>query len=1341
MRICVGWRSEYSLTHSRRMHSQSLVSTPENAATSIVGKFLKDGDVTAADLRARLQEAATALSPGLRSCSAFDALTLILSLPSGPTMCTALSSMLNDKKLVAGAADSIPNSTSIPENWGAAGISRLVVSSNQSDASMLTDENERTCWQSSGSLPHWIKLYLNGSSWSGVGVIVSREDASYCPAVIRILVGADDNDTRDLGHQQLRPAGTQAVVTDLDSDEEISYIQIKIESNLEGGCNTRVRGVFLKSASGSSKLVWAADSRGKRHRQTHYLEAARGSNEQELRRRFNDCMKTAMKLVTSEVQEPQSSLGSLGMELLSMKIDRTDLDFLASCSSCTLDEFFGAVWKQLETQVLGAIEKKTDPEQNFIRNFASFGRLLTAFLNQIVSINAEANPVACKLVVDAIFSSLSSVNLQAKTVRTKDFKFHLEGYVGLLTSSICSSITCPALLSTLSTPKWQQLLWGLAASDYGDGIRTPVIQLIQSIAMHQKPQGQELAELTARLMDLISVSSPELAVLSEDSDKVVANLSVRSAAVSMLMALLGESWSKGHVTDLLLASIGQAAPSTRFLASVLVLGGRLDVQLRDLDSGPQQVGVPGVGQGCVDSLLKSVGPLLSRAVDSGLEKPVSTKEELCWLVTCTRTVKALWELLPAWKDTAGGSNIVSDLIKLASRPILVPFSCVQTTAGAQGSGSWTWGPFEPNNISILDNGLTARNRSGSGPDYSCVLGSETFTRGVHTWVLEVSNVQALWLGISRGVEQAGGLNSSPGQHGEYQLFFASGGQCSHLGEQPTVETVSSSGTGFSSGQRVKFVLDISARSLTMSVNDDVKYVCTNVDCSAGVVPYMCSDYTESVTIVERSSSIADPPALTLDMLMSKTHAVLPLLKGDYSSGKMSLEDFVGDLELSSSEIVDTTVQKLKAAGITVDDLCSPSLTSDALKGAGITLGPRKALLLRRDKEVACASSAVPPSLPRARSLARMREPNLPLSACVKALAAPDCDSDLALLAKRLETALAVDDDELAKCEDLYRKVGSDAFVKDGFPRAPLSAASPPPRAKEAAWVTRGSPLHLAIDVEQSLLISLSRFLVHDLLAGEFLPRLGAEELERLLTRSFDSIEQPRPRLISTVYSPERMQGLLSASIVAWIKTASPAELEKLQGLCHAALNRYSVLQLRRREVADAKQPADAAKDGQAKELWEAVSEEDSVQSGIGFVLLVLSASVDSEGFVLNVCEALAKCILLTPAEACPGILSAICRSLDGLKARRDFKFGPEMRRALQILRSAIVAMIKKEKDKIRAEVHHSNPLQIVNDCVGYLELLSSDCFDDSGRLPWGFCGEVRMPPRSPFLGHVANAWC
>ena len=94
------------------MHSQSLMSTPENAAASIVGKFLKDGDVTAADLRAQLQEAASALSPGLRSCSAFDALALILGLPSGPTICTALSSMLNDKKLVAGA-DASPNSTSI----------------------------------------------------------------------------------------------------------------------------------------------------------------------------------------------------------------------------------------------------------------------------------------------------------------------------------------------------------------------------------------------------------------------------------------------------------------------------------------------------------------------------------------------------------------------------------------------------------------------------------------------------------------------------------------------------------------------------------------------------------------------------------------------------------------------------------------------------------------------------------------------------------------------------------------------------------------------------------------------------------------------------------------------------------------------------------------------------------------------------------------------------------------------------------------------------------------------------------------------------------------------------
>ncbi len=58
----------------------------------------------------------------------------------------------------------------------------------------------------------------------------------------------------------------------------------------------------------------------------------------------------------------------------------------------------------------------------------------------------------------------------------------------------------------------------------------------------------------------------------------------------------------------------------------------------------------------------------------------------------------------------------------------------------------------------------------------------------------------------------------------------------------------------------------------------------------------------------------------------------------------SLRAFIEKLNLGSPEIVSETV-----GNVTTTDLLSPSMTEDRLKSPGILLGPRKAILEKRDK--------------------------------------------------------------------------------------------------------------------------------------------------------------------------------------------------------------------------------------------------------------------------------------------------------------------------------------------------------------------------------------------------------
>jgi hypothetical protein len=187
---------------------------------------------------------------------------------------------------------------------------------------------------------------------------------------------------------------------------------------------------------------------------------------------------------------------------------------------------------------------------------------------------------------------------------------------------------------------------------------------------------------------------------------------------------------------------------------------------------------------------------------------------------------------------------------------------------------WTWGPCERSSMTISQNKLNIR-KTNQSPDYSGAMGSAPFDGGFHMWAVQVDNVQSMWLGIARGIE-TDGLDSSPGENGEYMLAFpSSGGHLVTRGqdatldfqEQPTSSdgdseecSKSASFPGYSSGQIVQFELDTTEHRLHVRIDGSLVVTVHDVD-DKDVRPYLCMDYFESATVLARSKQVPSGAAL------------------------------------------------------------------------------------------------------------------------------------------------------------------------------------------------------------------------------------------------------------------------------------------------------------------------------------------------------------------------------------------------------------------------------------------------------------------------------------------------
>jgi hypothetical protein len=218
---------------------------------------------------------------------------------------------------------------------------------------------------------------------------------------------------------------------------------------------------------------------------------------------------------------------------------------------------------------------------------------------------------------------------------------------------------------------------------------------------------------------------------------------------------------------------------------------------------------------------------------------------------------------------------------------------------------WKWGFVDKTSMQIDENGLSVK-RIGEDSEYSCAVGNLLLSSGIHKWAIYVENVETMWVGIARGVEEEeNGLSSSPGECGEYMLVFESDGSepvvlgenmpsflkvdkrnedaedksengsesretrseepdgeeqneeedqedCSD-GEEDNRSSNSVGGYGinFTSNQTIEFELDMDERTLKVRVDGGLQAVARNID-SEGIRPFICLGCFESAKILFNS---------------------------------------------------------------------------------------------------------------------------------------------------------------------------------------------------------------------------------------------------------------------------------------------------------------------------------------------------------------------------------------------------------------------------------------------------------------------------------------------------------
>jgi hypothetical protein len=159
---------------------------------------------------------------------------------------------------------------------------------------------------------------------------------------------------------------------------------------------------------------------------------------------------------------------------------------------------------------------------------------------------------------------------------------------------------------------------------------------------------------------------------------------------------------------------------------------------------------------------------------------------------------------------------------------------------------WIWTTYAKSGMQLSESKRKVR-KENDNFDYSCALGSITFSKGIYLWTIKLDSVKLVWLGLAMGDSTNEGVNCRPGAFADGILAFGSDGSLHSTGK---IELKRIWNTKFGSGQIVGFRVDVHTKRVEMSIDERLVLTVNEFECQ-NFRPYVCMGYRESATVLSQ----------------------------------------------------------------------------------------------------------------------------------------------------------------------------------------------------------------------------------------------------------------------------------------------------------------------------------------------------------------------------------------------------------------------------------------------------------------------------------------------------------
>jgi hypothetical protein len=160
---------------------------------------------------------------------------------------------------------------------------------------------------------------------------------------------------------------------------------------------------------------------------------------------------------------------------------------------------------------------------------------------------------------------------------------------------------------------------------------------------------------------------------------------------------------------------------------------------------------------------------------------------------------------------------------------------------------WIWTTYAKSGMQLSESKRKVR-KENDNFDYSCALGSITFSKGIYLWTIKLDSVKLVWLGLAMGHFMNEGVNCRPTAFADSILAFGSDGSF-HSTEKIELKRVWN--TKFGSGQIVGFKVDVHKKKVEMSIDERLVLTVNEFECQ-DCRPYVCMGYRESATLLSQN---------------------------------------------------------------------------------------------------------------------------------------------------------------------------------------------------------------------------------------------------------------------------------------------------------------------------------------------------------------------------------------------------------------------------------------------------------------------------------------------------------